>query len=134
MSKNEEIRTILAESWKPLESCKMSPEVMSVHCDTRDFSCLLKSEDWKDKESDLLAFSGNEEYLISGGKVFALLGVIQDFTGGKIKWRMLNYAGYWDLKYIRFFRVSDNKFLVTARDAKHPLPVAQLNSTFIHDS
>lgn len=131
MSKNEEIRTVLSEKWKPLEECKMSSKVMSVHCDTRDFSCLLKAEDWKENEPGLLTFSHNDEFLIHADKVFALLATIQDFTGGKIKWRVLNYAGFWDLKYIRFFRVSDKHFLVTTRDAKHPVPVAQLNSIFI---
>jgi len=129
MAKGEKIRInvagVVASEWVPLDKCNITPEVMAVHCDTRDFGCLLTN----DIESKAyLKYAKNKRYIVEADKIVNVLKSLKEMTGGNIKWRLIRFKNCGWLKYIRFYRVSDDEFIAMARDGQTPLDVAELNS------
>lgn len=129
MAKNEKIRVnsagVVASEWAPLDKCKITPEVMAVHCDTRDFGCLLAT----DVESKTyLKYAKNKRYIVEADKIVSILNSLKEMTGGNIKWRLIRFKDCGWLKYIRFYRVSNNGFIAMARDGQTPIDVNELNS------
>ena len=129
MAKDVKIRInaagVVANEWVPLDKCNITPEVMAVHCDTRDFGCLLTN----DIESKAyLKYAKNKRYIVEADKIVNVLKSLKEMTGGNIKWRLIRFKNCGWLKYIRFYRVSDDEFIAMARDGQTPLDVAELNS------
>ena len=127
--KDEKLRInaagVVASEWVPLDKCNITPNVMAVHCDTRDFGCLL-TDDIENKE--YLKYAKDERYTVDSVKIVDVLKSLRELTGGDIKWRLIRFKDCGWLKYIRFYRVSDDKFVVMARDGQTPLDVNELNS------
>lgn len=121
---------VVANEWVPLDKCNITPEVMAVHCDTRDFGCLLKN----DIESKAyLKYANDKRYIVNADKIVDILKNLRELTGGNIKWRLIRFKDCGWLKYIRFYRVSDEEFIAMARDGQSPLDVKELllnNLTF----
>ena len=129
MAKDVKIRInaagVVANEWVPLDKCNITPEVMAVHCDTRDFGCLLTN----DIESKAyLKYAKNKRYIVEADKIVNVLKSLREMTGGNVKWRLIRFKDCGWLKYIRFYRVSDDEFIAMARDGQSPLDVGEFNS------
>ena len=123
--KKTEIR-IGGNRWLPLDECTMTDAINAVHCDTRDFHCLLVEEDVELPKTVQKA-AEDERYTVEPDKVFDLLKKAETLSGGKISFRILSTPNSYWLKYIRFFRVGD-KFVATDRNGVTPLAVDSLNA------
>lgn len=134
MAKDVKIRInvagVVANEWVPLDKCNITPEVMAVHCDTRDFGCLLTNDI---ESKTYLKYANDKRYIVNADKIVDILKNLRELTGGNIKWRLIRFKDCGWLKYIRFYRVSDEEFIVMARDGQSPLDVKELllsNLTF----
>lgn len=129
MCKNEKIRVnsagVVASEWVPLDKCNITADVKAVHCDTRDFGCLLATD--IDNKA-YLKYAKTKRYTVDADNIVGILQNLREMTGGNIKWRLIRFKDCGWLKYIRFYRVSDDKFVAMCRDGKSPLDVSELNS------
>ena len=129
MAKDVKIRInaagVVASEWVPLDKCNITPEVMAVHCDTRDFGCLLTNDI---ESKTYLKYAKNKRYIVEADKIVNVLKSLKEMTGGNIKWRLIRFKDCGWLKYIRFYRVSDDEFIAMCRDGQTPLDVTELNS------
>lgn len=112
--------------WLPLDECTMTDVINAVHCDTRDFHCLLVEEDVK-LPKIVQEAAEDERYTVEPDKVFDLLKKAETLSGGKISFRIISTPNSYWLKYIRFFRVG-NKFVATDRNGITPLSIDSLNA------
>ena len=111
----------MTNNWIYIDNLNITDEVMAVHCDTRDFHCALSDMPLKNDKEKYLRLKkelGKEKFLVDAGEITSFLKRIETFSGGKHDWRMLaftklNYGKNCWLKYIRFYRVENNKFIVT---------------------
>ena len=129
MAKDVKIRInaagVVANEWVPLDKCNITPEVMAIHCDTRDFGCLL-SDDVENKK--FKKYAKTKRYIVEADKIVSILNSLKEMTGGNIKWRLIRFKECGWLKYIRFYRVSDNGFVAMARDGQTPIDVSEFNA------
>lgn len=129
MAKDVKIRInaagVVANEWVPLDKCNITPEVMAVHCDTRDFGCLLTNDI---ESKTYLKYAKNKRYIVEADKIVNVLKSLKEMTGGNVKWRLIRFKDCGWLKYIRFYRVSDDEFIAMARDGQSPLDVREFNS------
>lgn len=116
---------VVANEWVPLDKCNITPEVMAVHCDTRDFGCLLTNDI---ENKTYLKYAKNKRYIVEADKIVNVLKSLREMTGGNVKWRLIRFKDCGWLKYIRFYRVSDDEFIAMARDGQSPLDVREFNS------
>lgn len=116
---------VVKSEWVPLSKCSVTPDVMVVHCDTRDFGCLLSTDiDSKAYKK----YAKKKRYVVNANEIPKILTDLKDMTGGDIKWRLIRFKDCGWLKYIRFYRVSEDEFVVMSRDGQTPLDVSELNS------
>lgn len=98
--------------WVPIEEIAITPEVNSIHVDTRDFCCLLT------KDTRKSAIKG-PKFLIPVSQIKDWLLELERMTGGKGDWRCMNFQGIdangW-FKYIRLYRNDDESFIVCDRE------------------
>lgn len=129
MAKDVKIRInaagVVANEWVPLDKCNITPEVMAVHCDTRDFGCLLTNDI---ESKTYLKYAKNKRYIVEADKIVNVLKSLKEMTGGNVKWRLIRFKDCGWLKYIRFYRVSGDEFIAMARDGQSPLDVREFNS------
>lgn len=103
-------------------------DVYSFHCDTRDFYCVKMSNPVsgiQPTEAEKLVknrFAINICLLAHKDEILPWLKSIEQMSGGKAEWRCLNFKGIntdcgW-LKYIRFYRLDDNMFVVSDSEGK----------------
>lgn len=114
------------DEWLPIEYFQYIPNgVTSIHCDTRDFYMTI-SKDALDKSIIIderiniakMIRKGDiaEKYLIHRNEITQWLRNIEEISGGKCKWRCLNFTTIktklgW-LKYIRMYFYKDDYFVV----------------------
>ena len=114
------------DEWLPIEYFPYIPNgVTAIHCDTRDFEMVI-SKDVLDKSIILqecinvfeMIHKGDidEKYLIHRNEIPQWLMNIEEISGGKCKWRCLNFTTIktklgW-LKYIRMYHYKDDYFVV----------------------
>ena len=110
------------KDWTYIDEAEpITSDVTAVHCDTRDFAVICRDkvytkEDNKEIYRLLHGAKINEKFLIAQDKIIPWLKQIESIAGGKNKWRMLNFSNVntslgW-LKYIRFYRYYEDKFVV----------------------
>lgn len=103
--------------WIPLEELHVTPEVTSVHVDTRDFRCLLKTGE---KPLNTL------ETQIRSGDLKEWLFFFRDICGGPGVWReVMTKDGIWSFKYLRFRRGPGDGFGVYDRHG-NPVDLGEL--------
>lgn len=103
------------------QAIEINEDVISVHCDTRDFSIIYSYElPQKDDGTNLYELLHepkiNERFLIHKDRIKHWLKEVESIAGGKAKWRCLNFKGVntrlgW-LKYIRLYRYRHDMFVV----------------------
>lgn len=102
----------ITREWVPVENIVITPDINSIHADTRDFCCLLLQENRKE------AIKG-QKYTVEESEIKDWLTNLEKMTGGKGKWRMMNFKGLdtggW-FKYIRMYRNDDHSFIVCDRE------------------
>lgn len=111
-------------SWVVLDNLQVLPDtVTAIHCDTRDFCCMIKtgiySED-KKLLDDLDKYSTEDKFLVNQDEIFSVLSNIANISGGlDCTWRFLEFplvenAGtnkIWECKYFRLYRINNTKFI-----------------------
>lgn len=106
-------------SWIHIDDVEVTDKVNAIHCDTRDFCCLVKEEtlDLRDsRHPEITKVKYKEEYLIRQDEIKPFLQRLETITGGKGSWRFMNFKGVntrlgW-FKYIRIYRVRKDLFVV----------------------
>lgn len=112
----------MIDNWKPIDQApEVGPLVTGIHCDTRDFAVKYGYATYTkegDKEVYRLLHGSkvNENFLIREGEIIPWLKRIEAMAGGKAEWRCLNFTHItttrgW-LKYIRFYRYTEDTFVV----------------------
>ncbi len=108
--------------WLPIEYFQYIPNgVNAIHCDTRDFHMIMRNykiekDQYKDLYRLLHGAKINECFLIKRSEIMSWLKNIEEISGGKCKWRCLNFYTIktklgW-LKYIRMYHYKDDYFVV----------------------
>lgn len=114
------ICTLLGE-WISIESfdtnnVKIQNDVQCIHCDTRDF-CIIAGILSNDKGlKDKVKYPNS---VIKDTEIFKFLKSLYDKLGGKSEWQMVRNPNEppqnetWRYKYIRFYRITNDEFIVT---------------------
>lgn len=122
------------DNWISIEQIVISGDINIIHCDTRDFHCLMR-EDFVDtsdgKNRQISRVFYKKEYQMPESEVKEFLLNLKNISGGDAGWRMLSFNGVDDgdwLKYIRLYRNPKNlnMFIVCNKDAK---PILWQNCT-----
>ena len=106
-----------------------------IHCDTRDFHCLLLSEkvDIRDRRQPKMSkLIRNKEYHLHQDDVLTFLKSFETASGGKGVWRFISlkrgYTGWF--KYIHLVRVKDTEYFficVKEDDTFIPIKLSDAN-------
>ena len=126
--------TYVKNIWKNLDDVLIDGTINQIHCDTRDFHCLVTTDmvDIKDgKNPDVRKALHRKDVVISEEDVISWLKSLREMTGGKARWRYISFKDVecdgW-LKYIRMYRhpKKNNLFIVCNRNSK---PIQWQNCT-----
>lgn len=112
----------MTNNWTPIDqAAEVDPPITGIHCDTRDFAVTYSyttytKKDHKEVYRLLHGEKINERFLIPQDEIIPWLKNIEALSGGKNKWRCLNFTHIktrlgW-LKYIRFYRYTEHTFVV----------------------
>lgn len=122
--------------WVNLDDVEMNDNVNQIHCDTRDFHCLVKEEliDIKDGRAPEIRKAVHKmEYQIPETEVIGWLNSIRDISGGKeSKWRFLSFNNVgkdeiW-MKYLRLYRNPKKKgFFIVCEQQDIPVQWKEFN-------
>ena len=114
------------DQWLPIEYFQYIPDgVTAIHCDTRDFYMTMSIDVIEGTEYidgcvnvfDMIPKCAiDNKYLIHRKDITQWLKYIEEISGGKCKWRCLNFYTIktklgW-LKYIRMYHYKDDYFVV----------------------
>ena len=113
------------DQWLPIEYFQYIPNgVTAIHCDTRDFYMTISKDaleksiviDERINILEMIKGDIDEKYLIHRNEISQWLKYIEEISGGKCKWRCLNFTTIktklgW-LKYIRIYHYKDDYFVV----------------------
>ena len=109
-----------------------------IHCDTRDFHCLLLSEkvDIRDRrQPQLKRVCHVKEYQLHQDDVLAFLKSFETASGGKGIWRFISLkSGYTNwFKYIRLVRIRDTEhfFVCVKEDEFIPIKLSDASANNI---
>ena len=96
--------------WINLDDVEMTDDINQIHCDTRDFHCLIKQDviDVRDgREPEIRKSLHRKDVVISKDEVIPWLKSLKEMAGGNANWRYLLFDNVecdgW-LKYIRMYR------------------------------
>ena len=112
----------MINNWIPIDQApEVDPLITGIHCDTRDFAVTYSyttytKKDHKEVYRLLHGSKVNEKFLIHKDEIIPWLKRIESMAGGKAEWRCLNFTHItttkgW-LKYIRFYRYTEDTFVV----------------------
>lgn len=122
----------MIDDWIGLDKLTITPDVKQIHCDTRDFCCILLTDNLKYHKSDstteqrkikninktIEKQSLKDCYLIEEDEIISWLTNMEKFSRDGCKntvtWRFLSFNhldGTW-LKYIRMYRYNATQFIV----------------------
>lgn len=118
--------------WIEIQDAVMTDDIQQVHCDTRDFHAVFTADRYTESDVNTRPWWGvrhDPRFLISQNEVIPFLRKLEDMTGGRGEWRMMNFANVktfcgW-FKYVRLYRVSPTHFIVT--DGFVAANVSQMN-------
>lgn len=122
----------MMNEWSELNKLIITPDVKQIHCDTRDFYCILSKDNLKYHKNDHLDEQKRKKgiiktikkqavkdcYLIEESEIITWLTNMElssrDGCKNTVTWRFLSFEhldGIW-LKYIRMYRYSPTQFIV----------------------
>lgn len=97
------------------DNIEIQNNIKGIHCDTRDFHIIaniaINDKKLKDKVK-------HPNSIIKDTEIFKFLRNLYDKLGGKSKWQMVRNPKdksdtSWNFKYIRFYRITNDEFIVT---------------------
>ena len=99
-----------------IEHIEILPTVKIIHCDTRDFHIIANNTSHDMGLKDKVKYPNS---VIKDTEIFKYLKQLYDKLGGKSKWQMIRNSNEipqnesWRYKYIRFYRITIDEFIVT---------------------
>ena len=109
----------MSDGWIAHNELDITDDIKSMHCDTRDFHVSLNSNSHSHHCS-------NKDFMFTTEEVRKLLAELYKASGGKKArdWRFICfvdskgdlYGGDWQFKYLRFFRVTKDEWILKPRD------------------
>lgn len=90
--------------------------VKTIHCDTRDFHIIANIAPHDKGLKDKVKYPNS---VIKDTEIFKFLKQLYDKLGGKSEWQMVKNPNEppknesWRYKYIRFYRITNDEFIVT---------------------
>ena len=106
--------------WKYIDNLVIDDNTNQVHCDTRDFNCLVLTDKITLKEHPQITRNMHKhKFRIKRDEIVDFLKKLETISGGKAAWRMLSFTVHpsW-LKYIRIYHIQNDTFVVCDRDNK----------------
>lgn len=107
-------------SWKYIDYIVINDDTKQVHCDTRDFHCLIADDKFTLKGNPQITRNMHKhKFRIKRDEIVDFLKKLETISGGKAAWRMLSFDIHtsW-LKYIRIYHIQNDTFVVCNRDNK----------------
>ena len=99
-----------------VEHIEILPTIKIIHCDTRDFHIIPNTAPHDMGLKDKIKYPNS---VIKDTEIFKFLKQLYDKLGGKSKWQIIKNPneqpqnGSWRYKYIRFYRITIDEFIVT---------------------
>lgn len=99
-----------------VEHIEILSTVRTIHCDTRDFHIIANIAPHDRGLKDRVKYPNS---IIKDTEIFKFLKQLYDKLGGKSEWQMIENPKdnssnkFWRFKYIRFYRITSDEFIVT---------------------
>ena len=99
-----------------VEHIEILPTIKIIHCDTRDFHIIPNTAPHDMELKDKIKYPNS---VIKDTEIFKYIKQLYDKLGGKSKWQMVKDPNEqlqnqsWRYKYIRFYRITNDEFIVT---------------------
>lgn len=99
-----------------VDNIEIQNDVKCIHCDTRDFYVIASDTSHDKGLKDRVKYPNS---VIKDTEIFKFLKNLYDKLGGKSKWQMIKNPNeppqneIWRYKYIRFYRITNDEFIVT---------------------
>ena len=99
-----------------VEHIEIIPTVRTIHCDTHDFYIIANIAPHDRGLRDRVKYPNS---IIKDTEIFKFLKQLYDKLGGKSEWQMVRNLNEppqnesWRYKYIRFYRITKDEFIVT---------------------
>ena len=130
----------MENKWIYLDDIKITDDLNAIHCDTRDFHCLLQSKkiNLRDRRyPEITKVFYKENYHIKTSDIKTFLKNLETMSGGKGTWRLLSFdrskikeVSGWDYKYLRIYRIKNDSWVVCVRE-NEPILYQELNESTI---
>lgn len=127
--------------WKYIDEYESLPNTDSIHCDTRDFyiNCINNKEYKREIRLELKRINTQSmfsDYLFTKDEILKILKDLENRSGGKGDWRYIQIDDIPWLKYIRFIKWNDDKYLAYANDdckiLSHELLESSINEEYLN--
>ena len=99
-----------------IEHIEIIPSVKMIHCDTRNFHIISGTSRNGKGLRDRVKYPNS---IINEKEIFKYLKQLYDKLGGKSEWQIVKNPNKppqnesWRFKYIRFYRITNDEFIVT---------------------
>lgn len=99
-----------------VEHIEILPTIKIIHCDTRDFHIIPNTTPHDMGLKDKIKYPNS---IIKDTEIFKYIKQLYDKLGGKSEWQMVKNSNEqpqnqsWRYKYIRFYRITIDEFIVT---------------------
>lgn len=119
-----------------IEHIEILSTIKAIHCDTRDFHIIANSTLHDMGLKDRVKYPNS---IIKDTEIFKFLKNLYDKLGGKSKWQMVenpkdnSVDKFWRYKYIRFYRITNDEFIVTD-NYENPIDYKNLLENAIADN
>ena len=119
-----------------IEHIEILPTVRTIHCDTRDFHIIANNALHDMGLKDRVKYPNS---VIKNVEIFKFLKQLYDKLGGKSIWQMVKNPKdnssnkFWRFKYIRFYRITSDEFIVTD-NYENPIDYKNLLENAIADN
>lgn len=119
-----------------VEHIEILSTVRTIHCDTRDFHIIANISPHDRRLSDRVKYPNS---VIKDTEIFKFLKQFYDKLGGKSEWQMVENPKdnssnkFWRFKYIRFYRITVDEFIVTD-NYENPIDYKNLLENAIADN
>ena len=93
----------------------------SFHVDTRDFHIIGNSKELDSiKLKTIFSLPDIERFHLTLNEIKTFINYCYEGSGGELEWRELRFEkhsqvqnfGFWNFKYLRFFKISDNIYVM----------------------
>lgn len=104
-------------NWGHIDKVNITNDILQIHCDTRDFHCMLLTDKFILKGNpQITRYMHMPKFRIKRSEILEFLKHLETISGGKSNWRMLSFKTHisW-LKYIRIYHIQNDTFIVCDR-------------------